>query len=648
MSATEVTLGILLGTGEFGVVREVTEVSDKAGHCGLPKLMRKSTREGICNNSENSLNFRRQITSDSALIAKGNDEEGSTRLSQQNLEGEEQEGDTYSYPEPSETANDAKESDEESIQVGDIERARQARKVLKKRCWREGKARYAVKQLRRDLLVHDADSYASNKSDEARLKGTVGLMDLAMEAKLLASLSHPNIVKLRGTAGVAGRPDYMLVLDRLYVTLDEKIYEWRKELPVVSRMKQFMASSLGSAMRITKKLSGGSSKKRATERNPMDTSSQSQAGKKGKKSGNKSNIKLLIQKGQLLHRLYVAYDVARALRYLHRNKIVFRDLKPQNIAFDVRGDVRVFDFGLAKELVDEDLVNHPDDYNATGMTGSRRWMPPEVYFSEVYGLSADIYSYGLLLWNLCYLETPFGDNLTLKGLHNRVMVKGERPKRRHSKAINDEVWTVMSTCWSLDRSERPSFEIICEVLRKSITDLRLNIQMSTPSSLSVHSRDLSPSALADPALDGGPDIALTTDVGEALAGQASNTTLSGTASSSTRNLRERLESKQNLVEPVDMSCHGNALKKRSRLRGGLIIPKKNKKRPTLVAQVFNIRSSKIENRSDYLLAKSVQSLANLQISSANLSTWTADSKREVKSADDSPNAASRRGFSLPW
>ena len=80
----------------------------------------------------------------------------------------------------------------------------------------------------------------------------------------------------------------------------------------------------------------------------------------------------------------------------------------QNIAFDVRGDVRIFDFGLAKELVEADLAKLPDDYNATGMTGSRRWMSPECYFFEPYGLSTDVYSFGLLLWNLCTLKVrPF-------------------------------------------------------------------------------------------------------------------------------------------------------------------------------------------------------------------------------------------------
>ena len=536
--------------------------------------------------------------SDSAVIAKGNDD---LDLSSPRRQGDVQPEDSCYDSEASALStgvppNKEREiNDNEPIEVGDIEieKAREARKVLKKRCWRDGKARYAVKQLRGDLIVKGGESYNTTEEPQAAFyKWTVGLMDLAMEAKLLASLSHPNICRLRGTAGVAGHPEYMLLLDRLYVTFDEKICEWHKGLPKTNSVKKLL-STARSAIRVKTK------------------------------KGNKSKMKLLMQKGQLLHRLYAAYDVARALRYLHEQQIVYRDLKPQNIAFDVRGDVRVFDFGLAKELVDEDLINLPDDYNATGMTGSRRWMPPEVYFFEVYGLSADVYSYGLLLWNLCYLETPFGDNLTLNGLHSRVMLKGERPKRLYSKVIKDEIWSLMSMCWSKDRPERPSFEITCEVLKKHIAELRVEIQTSNSSSLKANSAPKA-SALTD-----NPVASLGTVPSDNVTRQASGKTLSMASSSSARNAHERPDSRSSFGESVDMSCHGNALKKTSRGMRGLLVPKKKEKKWKLKQKRFKVRSSNIENRTEYLQAKSFLSLANLQ-SSANLSSGaTTGSKREV-------------------
>lgn len=57
------------------------------------------------------------------------------------------------------------------------------------------------------------------------------------------------------------------------------------------------------------------------------------------------------------------------------NSIIYRDLKPDNIGFDVRGDVKLFDFGLSRELPERKL----DDgtYHMTGDTGSPRYMAPE-------------------------------------------------------------------------------------------------------------------------------------------------------------------------------------------------------------------------------------------------------------------------------
>jgi len=139
------------------------------------------------------------------------------------------------------------------------------------------------------------------------------------------------------------------------------------------------------------------------------------------------------------------------------HRIVFRDLKPENIGLDVRRGVKLYDFGIAKELKKEDLVKAPDDYNCTGYTGTRLYMAPEVCLAKPYGLKSDIYSFGVLLWELCLLKKPF--KFSRERHLNWVVQRGFRP--RCPAWIPEIVRTMIKECWHDDASERPSIGKLC-------------------------------------------------------------------------------------------------------------------------------------------------------------------------------------------
>ena len=96
--------------------------------------------------------------------------------------------------------------------------------------------------------------------------------------------------------------------------------------------------------------------------------------------------------------------------------------------------LKLFDFGLAKELKPKYCVSHPAypgtiAYRLTGCTGSRRYMAPEVCFGEPYNESADTYSFGILAYQVASLCVPF-DGYSAERHEREVLQEGRRPDLR--------------------------------------------------------------------------------------------------------------------------------------------------------------------------------------------------------------------------
>ena len=157
--------------------------------------------------------------------------------------------------------------------------------------------------------------------------------------------------------------------------------------------------------------------------------------------------------------------LTRILLLLLRS-IPFQD----NIGFDIRGDVKLFDFGLAKEL-DPSLQSEgcTEMYELSGNTGSLRYMAPEVARSDPYNLSADVYGFGLLLWQICSLDLPY-DGMNRQDHSELVVYGNERP-------TIDSSWStplriLMKRSWEQDPLIRPAMDSIYKILRREICALR--------------------------------------------------------------------------------------------------------------------------------------------------------------------------------
>lgn len=99
--------------------------------------------------------------------------------------------------------------------------------------------------------------------------------------------------------------------------------------------------------------------------------------------------------------VFYAASIALALNYLHQHGIQYRDLKPENILIDHHGFIRLADFGFAKEGMDF------DSDKCKTFCGSADYIAPEVLAGKGYGLAADLWSFGCVIYELLTGFPPF-------------------------------------------------------------------------------------------------------------------------------------------------------------------------------------------------------------------------------------------------
>ncbi|KAG8057623.1 hypothetical protein GUJ93_ZPchr0002g24490 [Zizania palustris] len=153
--------------------------------------------------------------------------------------------------------------------------------------------------------------------------------------------------------------------------------------------------------------------------------------------------------------LGVAMDVSKGMSYLHQNNIIHRDLKTANLLMNENGTVKVADFGVARVKVQSGVM--------TAETGTYRWMAPEVIEHKPYDHKADVFSFGILMWELLTGKIPY-EYLTPLQAAVGVVQKGLRPtipKNAHAKLSE-----LLQKCWQQDPAERPDFSEILETLQR--------------------------------------------------------------------------------------------------------------------------------------------------------------------------------------
>lgn len=153
----------------------------------------------------------------------------------------------------------------------------------------------------------------------------------------------------------------------------------------------------------------------------------------------------------------ISIDVARGMHYLHSSNpvIIHRDLKSHNVLIGEHWNAKVADFGLCK------IIRDKGSKGKYTPCGTPKWAAPEVLRNEVYTTKADIYSFGIILWEMASRQDVF-PGMSAFELIMQVGRNNLRP------AIPTGTFaplaTLITECWDADPDSRPTFERILTIL----------------------------------------------------------------------------------------------------------------------------------------------------------------------------------------